>query len=226
MIRIWGRNTSTNVRKVLWLLDELGLVYERIDAGGPFANTDTPEFRAMSPMGLVPTLEEDAYTLFESNAILRYIVNAHALGSTLYPSEPKTRGRVDAWLDWQQTGLRRLQRGLMIDLARGKVANGDDAATARRIEEAGRTWGAADTQLRRTPWIAGSEFTIADIALGVGAYRWFRFDIKRPDHPHLKAWCRRLTRRPAFLRYFPPRPSPQARVPRVRSDRPSEMLID
>ena len=109
MLRVWGRTNSSNVMKVLWLLDELGLPFERIDAGGAFGRTGTAEYRAMNPLALVPTLEDDGFALFESNAILRYLCNAHAPGSPLYPTAPRARGTVDAWLDFQQTALNRPQ---------------------------------------------------------------------------------------------------------------------
>src|SRR5882672_5466613 len=102
MIKIWGRSTSSNVKKVIWLLEELGLHYQRIDLGGPFGGTETPHYRAMNPLGVVPALEEDDFMLFESNAILRYLCNAHA-GQALYPEAPRARAIVDAWLDFQQT---------------------------------------------------------------------------------------------------------------------------
>jgi glutathione S-transferase len=92
---VWGRNTSSNVMKVLWALGELGLEFERIDVGGAFGKTDTPEYRAMNPTGLVPTLQEDDFTLWESNAIVRYLAEVHAPGSTLWPSEAHARANID-----------------------------------------------------------------------------------------------------------------------------------
>jgi glutathione S-transferase len=215
VIRIWGRATSSNVAKVLWLLDEVGLNYERCDVGGPFGKTDTPEYRAINPMGLVPALEQDGYTLFESNAILRYLVNAHAPGSALYPNDPRQRGRVDAWLDWQQSGLRRLQRSFLANLERASPDALHNDAIAERVGEAARIWAIADAQLGRTRWIAGSDFTIADIAVGASAHRWFHFAIRRPEAPRLKAWYKRLTQRPAFVRNFALTPSANRRLRRA-----------
>src|SRR5271154_3417757 len=94
MIKLWGRANSSNVMKVIWLLEELGLKYDRVDVGGAFGGTATPEYRAMNPLGLVPTLEDDGFRLFESNAILRYVCNAHAATSTLYPQAARPRGTV------------------------------------------------------------------------------------------------------------------------------------
>src|SRR6185312_1176392 len=102
---VWGRATSSNVMKVLWGLGELDLPFERIDVGGAFGKTDTAEYRDMNPTGLVPTLQEDDFTLWESNVILRYLCHAHAAHSPLWPQEPQARANVDRWMDAQQTVL-------------------------------------------------------------------------------------------------------------------------
>src|ERR1700680_4852837 len=92
---IWGRATSSNVMKVLWGLAEMELPFKRVDVGGAFGKTDTPEYRAMNPTGLVPTLQEDTFTLWESNAILRYLARSHSTGSALWPADPRTQATVD-----------------------------------------------------------------------------------------------------------------------------------
>jgi Glutathione S-transferase, N-terminal domain len=69
MLKIWGRNTSSNVQKVMWAIGEMGLAHERIDIGGPFGKNKEPAYLAMNPNGLVPTLEEeDGFLLWESNS--------------------------------------------------------------------------------------------------------------------------------------------------------------
>jgi glutathione S-transferase len=73
MLRIWGRTNSINVQKVLWCCHELGLDYERIDAGSDFGVTDTPEYVAMNPNRLVPTIDDGDIRLWESNVIVRYL---------------------------------------------------------------------------------------------------------------------------------------------------------
>jgi glutathione S-transferase len=90
MRRLWGRTTSSNVAKVLWLLDEIGLSFERIDAGGAFGGTGTPEYRAMNPTGMIPVWQEDGFAMWESNAILRYLAARHAPGP-LWPEDHRAR---------------------------------------------------------------------------------------------------------------------------------------
>ncbi len=195
---LWGRANSSNVMKVIWLLEELSLPYERRDVGGPFGQTDTPDYRRMNPMGLVPTLDEDGFTLFESNAILRYLCAAHASSSTLWPSDVRARARVDQWMDWQQTAMNRPASTVFIGLVRTPAEKRDMAGIGAAKDELARYWGMLDTQLARHAFAAGDAFTLADIALGVHVHRWFSFDFARPEMPNLAKWYQRLTSRPAY----------------------------
>src|SRR4029450_3728848 len=86
MIKIWGRNTSVNVQKVMWAVGELGLPHERIYCGGPFGKTREPAYLAMNPNGLVPTLEDGDFLLWESNSIVRYLAARYGAG-TLEPKD-------------------------------------------------------------------------------------------------------------------------------------------
>ena len=198
MIRVWGRTNSSNVMKVLWLLDELGPRYERIDAGGAFGRTDTAAYRAMNPPGLVPTLEENGFSLFESNAILRYICNAYDPGSAWYPAAPRARAEVDAWLDLQQTALSRPQGVVFTTLVRTAPERRDAAALAAGLAEAGRVWSMLDTKLADRAFITGAAPCIADIAWGANVHRWFAMDIARPHQPALRAWYERLLARAPY----------------------------
>ena len=104
MLKILGRKTSSNVQKVLWCCGEIGLAFEREDVGGPFGRNNEPEYLALNPNALVPTVIEDGFVLWESNAIVRYLCAKHAKG-TLYPSDAKMNADADRWMDWQQTTL-------------------------------------------------------------------------------------------------------------------------
>jgi glutathione S-transferase len=198
VLTLWGHANSSNVMKVLWLLDELALPYRRIDAGGRFGGTGTAEYRARQPLGLVPALEDDGFVLFESNAILRYLCNAHAPASPLYPQQARGRGLVDAWLDFQQTALNRPQSVVFLGLVRQAPEARDNAAISAALAEAGRIWAILDARLAAHPCVTGDALTLADIAFGVHAHRWFSMPIARPDSPSLRAWYQRLLARPAF----------------------------
>lgn len=194
---LWGRDNSSNVMKVIWLLEELALPYQRIDVGGAFGRTDTPQYRAMNPTGLVPTLQEDAFSLWESNAILRYLCT-NAGGAAFYPTEPRARAHVDCWLDAQQTQLNRPQSTVFWTMVRTPPEQRDMAALHVAVTEAGRVWAYLEAVLAAGPFVGGDHPSIADIAWGVHAHRWFTMPIDRPDAPRLRAWYDRLLQRPAF----------------------------
>ncbi len=195
---LWGRSTSSNVMKVIWLLEELKLPYERVDVGGPFGKTDTPEYRAMNPTGLVPTWQEDGFTLWESNAILRYLCTAHAPDSSLFPREPRRRADIDRWMDAQQTVMNRPQGVLFIGLIRTAPEKRDQAAIAQAIGEAANAWGLIGTELGKHPFICGDTLTLADMCWGVHVHRWLNMEFDRPEVANLAAWYERLMQRPVY----------------------------
>jgi glutathione S-transferase len=199
---LWGRSTSSNVMKVIWTLEELKLPYERIDVGGPFGKTDTPEYRAMNPTGLVPTLQEDDFTLWESNAIMRYLCTAHAPDSTLWPRDPRARANVDRWLEAQQTIMNRPQGVIFVNLVRTPPEKRDQAAIAQAIKDAAGAYGMIAADLAKHPYIAGDALTLCDIAWGVHAHRWFVMGFDRPEIPHLRAWYERLLTRPIYKEHI------------------------
>lgn len=195
---LWGRSTSSNVMKVIWLLEELKLPYERMDVGGPFGKTDTPEYRAMNPTGLVPTLQEDEFTLWESNAILRYICSAHAGNTALLPWDQHQRANIDHWMDAQQTTMNRPQGTLFLNLIRTPPEKRDRTAVGAAIKEAAVAWGYIGTELGKHPYICGDSLTLADICWGVHVHRWLNMSFDRPDVPNLKPWYDRLLERPVY----------------------------
>ncbi len=202
MIKLWGRANSSNVMKVLWLLEELALPYTRIDVGGPFGGTATPEYRAMNPLGVVPSLEDDGFAMFESNAILRYLCRAHAPGSPLYPSGPRGRATVEMWMEFQQTALNRPQSIVFQGLVRTPPEKRDMVEIHAAIGEAGMVWGILDKRLEHQDHIAGDEFSLADMTFGVHVHRWLKLDIPgRSETPSLAKWYARLLQRPAFAEH-------------------------
>jgi glutathione S-transferase len=201
---VWGRATSSNVTKVLWGLGELGLPFERIDVGGAFGKTDTPEYRAMNPTGLVPTLQEQSFYLWESNAILRYLAQVHAPGSPLWPANPHDRANIDRWMDAQQTVLNRPMSAVFWGLVRTPADQRDLKAIAAAIAETTRAWRMIAFWLEQHDFIAGLEFSLCDIPWGVHAHRWFGMDylgLARPEIPALRAWYDRLRQRPAYQQH-------------------------
>ena len=202
MLKIWGRTSSSNVMKVLWLCDELGVAYERIDAGGAFGRTRDPDYLAKNPNALVPTIEEeDGYTLWESNSILRYLCNTRPGGAALYPSTPRERADVERWMDWQLSRVNGPMTTIFFTYVRTPEKDRDLAAAAKARDAAEELWRILDAQLAGRDFIAGSAFTIADIALGIQAYRWFNLPIERADLANLRGWYERLGQRPAYRKH-------------------------
>jgi glutathione S-transferase len=184
--------------KTVWLMEELSLPYQRIDVGGPFGRTHTSEYIAMNPNSMVPTLQEGDFTLWESNAILRYLGAAYAPGSQMWPDDLKARANIDRWMDWQQTAIGPPQTVVFTGLVRTPPEERNMGAIEAAVLQSGKNWLILDRQLAHHDYVAGPDFTLADIPLGVHVHRWFSFVIHRPETPHLAAWYHRLLERPAY----------------------------
>jgi glutathione S-transferase len=195
MLKLWGRANSSNVQKVLWTCDELGLAYERIDAGGPFGRTDEPSYRAMNPNGRVPTIDDDGFVLWESNAIMRYLAGGDPT-RRLLPTGRRAAADADKWLDWQMATLGLSLRDLFMALARPDGSDGASVAVA--ADATAGLFAILDRHLQRAAYTVGESFTIADIALGVSTHRWLRLPVERPRMPGLERWYDRISGRPGF----------------------------
>jgi glutathione S-transferase len=196
MLKIWGRTNSVNVKKALWAMEELGLKYERIDAGMQFGVNDTPQYRAMNPTGLVPTLDEDGFILWESHSIVRYLAAKHGAG-TLWPTDLRQRADAERWMDWAFTFLAAL-RPVFWGLIRTPAEKRDLSAIEEGRKQCAKLLQVPERYLGERPYLAGGTFTMGDIPLGCHIQLWMRLPIERPDQPGLKAWFERLCARPAF----------------------------
>jgi glutathione S-transferase len=202
MLRIWGRTTSSNVQKVLWLAGEIGLPYERVDAGGAFGVVDTPAYRAMNPNGLVPTIDDDGFVLWESNTIVRYLAAKHG-ATTLYPSDVRERADVERWMDWGTSVLATAITPAFWQLVRTPPAQRDPAAIAASAAKTAQATAILDARLAQRPFLCGDALTLADVVCGINTYRWLNLDFAgaghpRPPQPALQAWYERLAQRPAY----------------------------
>ena len=185
MLRIWGRKNSINVQKVLWCCAELGLPFERIDAGMAFGVTDTPAYRALNPNGRIPTLEDDGYVLWESNTIVRYLATKHGLGS-LCPSDLAARFDAERWMDWQLTTLDGPVRTVFWALVRTAADKRDPAALEKAQAEAEQALAILDAHLAQRRFVGGEAFTMGDIPVGASVHRWLALDLQRADWPHVR----------------------------------------
>ena len=197
MLVVWGRANSVNVQKVLWCCAEMGLAYERKDAGGPFGIVNTPEYRRMNPNGLVPTIVDDDLVLWESHAIVRYLAARHSPGG-LCPADQKARAVADQWMDWHVSTLWPALRPLFLGLIRTPPEQRDLAGIESARKKCAEALEMLDHRLTATEYVAGDTFTMADIALGCGVWRWMALPIERPSLPSAQRWFDMLARRPAF----------------------------
>jgi len=205
MLKIWGRNTSINVQKTLWAVSELGLPHERIDIGGSFGKNNEPAYLAMNPNGLVPTLEEDDFLLWESNSVVRYLAAKYGPG-TLEPVDLRERASASRWMDWQLTTAGPAIHGLFWGLIRTPPEKRDHA----HIDESRRKTTAAmkilDAQLGKTAHVAGERFSMGDIPVGLIAYRYCRLVPERTGLENLERWYKSLEQRAAFREQILPVP--------------------
>ncbi|GGA53218.1 glutathione S-transferase family protein [Pelagibacterium lentulum] len=196
---LWGRASSANVQKAVWALEETGTTFIRTDVAGRFGGTDTPEFIAMNPNRLVPVLTHGDLTMWESHAIVRYVA-AQFGTDTLWPNEPAERAIIDQWTDWTATTFQPAWLRLFWTLVRTPEAQRDAAAIDAALEASVRAMRIMDAQLQKTAYLAGDDFSYADIVAGASLYRWFTMEIERPSMSGVEAWHERLKQRPGFIK--------------------------
>jgi glutathione S-transferase len=200
VLKLWGRTNSVNVQKALWTLGELGLPFERIDAGMRFGKNREPEFLARNPNGLVPTLDDDGFVLWESNSIVRYLAARYDAGG-LWPSDARERARAEKWMDWQLGALGPALGPAFLQLVRTPEAERDAAVIARSVEATRRLLGLVDAALATNAFIAGERLTIGDVPIGALTHRWYALDVDHGSHPRLRRWYERLSERPAYRQH-------------------------
>jgi glutathione S-transferase len=196
MLKVYGRANSINVRKVLWMLGELDLPYEREDWGRGYRPTSDEVFRAINPVGVVPVIDDGDFRLRESNTIVRYLAEKHGRAD-LYPKDLRQRARVEAWMDW---GLTELHQGMRAVFHALVVKN---PVFAAMLDGGIKDWTGQmhvleDYLAKDGPYLMGEAFTIADIPVGLNVNRWFTIDFPKPELPAVRAYYDRLAERPPY----------------------------
>lgn len=198
MLKVWGRRSSFNVQKVLWLVGELGLPHQHILAGGDHGGLDDPQFLSMNPHGRIPVIDDDGVVVWESHAILRYLAAQHG-GPAWWPQTPAARAEADGWMDWTQTALQRdFLTGVFWGWYRTPEPQRDMAAVDAALAACARHFALLDRILADRPFLGGDAPSLADIPAGTHLYRYFELDIDRPATPNVEAWYARLRQRPAY----------------------------
>lgn len=198
MLKILGRATSSNVQKVVWLCNEIGLPFERTDIGGPFGGNDRPEYLSLNPNGVVPTVDDDGFVLWESNTIVRYLAEKHAAGTPFWPDDLQARASAGRWMDWSTSTLAGRHVPVYQGLVRIPEAERDHALIASSRDLWSKANAVLETWLSDRPYLSGDAFGIGDIPAAPFTHRWFNLPIEREDYPALRRWYDTLRERPAF----------------------------
>ena len=199
MLKIHGRASSANVQSVMWTIAELELAHERLDIGGAFGGNNEAAFLKLNPNGLVPVMEGDGIVMFESNAIVRYLVEQYGKPSLLGDATIKDKAMSDVWMEWAKTTVYPVViAGLFINLVRVKKSDRDERLMADLQQKAARLMAMAEAQLTSNEWLAGDTISKADIGFGSLLYRYFTLEFDRAELPALNTYYERLQARPAY----------------------------
>jgi glutathione S-transferase len=197
MLTIWGRTNSINVMKVLWACDEVGVPYQRIDAGMQFGVVDTPEYAHMNPNRRVPTINDDGFVLWESNTIVRYLAARHGR-EDLLPGAPQARADIERWMDWTTASLTVGMTPLFWQLIRTPEAARNPAVLAQAAQDAERCMRILDQHLASRAFMSADRFTVADIPVGAFVHRWLALPCDRPNMPAVQAYYQRMMQRAPY----------------------------
>lgn len=195
-LKIWGRMSSINVKKVVWAARELGLAFERVDAGRAFGNISTPEYLGRNPNGAIPLIDDSGFTLWESNVIVRYLCAKHSRDG-LYPGALHARFNAERWMDWQQAHLNPAGRDAFVQWFRTPVEARRSDLIAQSIAATEPYMDMLDRHLAHHAFMAGDQFTMADIPIGCEIHLWWGLPQSRPSRPHVDRWYTAMQARPA-----------------------------
>jgi glutathione S-transferase len=198
MLKIWGRLSSINVRKVVWTAQEMGLDCQRTDAGGNFGIVKEPDYLALNPNAMVPLMDDGGYTLWESNVIVRYLCAKYSPGE-LYPEGLQQRFDAERWMDWQQTTLNPAGRPAFIQLVRTPVEQRQPELIEQSRAATERLLVVLDAQLAKRAYLAGERFSMADIPVACEIHRWWGLPLPRPQLPNLQRWYGDISSRPGAV---------------------------
>jgi glutathione S-transferase len=202
MLTIWGRRSSFNVQKVMWLIGEMQLPHQHIEAGGRFGGLDDPLFLRMNPHGRVPVLQDGDTTIWESHAILRYLA-AHYGDERFWSADPATRSHADRWMDWAQTSLQPdFLMGVFWGFYRTPGHKRNWPAIHAALGRCARDFTQLERQLDGRAMLLGDDLSLADIPAGTALYRYFELEIERPSLPNVERWYRALQQRPAYREHI------------------------
>jgi glutathione S-transferase len=200
-LKIWGRANSSNVAKVMWAVAELNIPYERIDVGGPFGGTHESSYRALNPMGQIPTLDDNGFILWESNAIVRYLADNYG-GGQLWPQDRHARADADRWMDWASLSVAPAIDALRRALRLPETDEQRTLAVEKASEDAVAVWQTLEPRLVHSEYIIGDALSVADVSLGALVHRWHLARPSSPQLPWISSWYELLCERAHYARHI------------------------
>lgn len=202
ILKIWGRKSSSNVQAVMWCIGELGLAYERIDAGFTYGVVDTPEYLSLNPNGTVPTLQDEQEApIWETAAILRYLADRYG-SEKFWPHDSIERASVDKWAEWAKVNIAlNFIVPVFWRVVRTPPSKRDPVAIGQALKLLGEFMDLAEKNLSESPFLAGDHFSLADIQFGHVLFRYFDIDIDRADLPGVRRYYEALTTRDAYQKH-------------------------
>ncbi|MET4255572.1 glutathione S-transferase [Bradyrhizobium sp. S3.12.5] len=199
MLTVYGRKSSFNLQKVMWLVGELGIAHKHVELGGSFGGLDTDEFLAMNPHGRVPVIDDSGIIVWESHAILRYLAAKYSSETSFCKANPAERANADQWMDWSQTALQpAFMVGVFWGWYRTPEAQRNLVAVDKALEQTNRYLKHIDHQLKGRSFMLGDHLSLADIPIGTHLYRYLNLDLPRPNLPNVERWYERLQSRSAY----------------------------
>ena len=201
MLKVWGRTTSINVQKVLWTLGELDLPFERVDAGLHFGVNTEEWYRRMNPNGLVPTIDDEGFVLWESNAVVRYLAAKHGAG-TLWPTDLQQRADADRWMDWVTANVQPVITPVFWQLIRNAPDKRDAKVIADNTIATHKVFAILESALAGHDYISSNTLTMGDMVVGPFVHRYLQLPIEHPALPNVRAYYARIKQRPGYARHI------------------------
>jgi len=200
MLKIYGRRTSYNVQKIMWLVAELGVPHQRIDVGGKFGGLNTPEFQAMNPNGKIPVIDDDGVVVWESNAVVRYIAAKYGAGSWC-PTDLGKRAQADQWMDWYLSTVNPCFMGLFVDYYKVPEEKRNWSLIKNHQDKCAEVYKLVDDRLAQQANLVGDQLTMGDIPVAATLYRFYTLGVELPKFKNIEAWYERLKVRPAYAEH-------------------------
>ena len=197
MLEVWGRKNSNQVIHVMWTVGELNLDYKRHNVGGSFGGLKNEDYKKLNPNLYIPTIKDGNFVLWESYAIIRYLSKKYGYGS-LWPKDICEAALADQWIEWFQETLMPKLFPIFWNKVRVSENDRDNNKIEEMVKNLNSIMEILEKQLDGKNYIIGDSFTMGDIPVGAGMFKYFELDITRPSFPNIEKWYSKLCQREAY----------------------------